>query len=247
MKSKINQSGGSFLVQSFYGSSIYSREKFNQEHLDIEQMIKDFSRKRIFPNKHKVDNYDKELSLKLIQEAGELGLLGIEVPEEYGGIDLDLTTSAINLEAITYGYSFSFLATFTVQTGIGLLPILWFGTKKQKEKYLYKLVSGEIIGAYGLTEPSAGSDALSAKTKAVLSKDGKHYILNGEKIFITNGGWADVFTVFAQVDGNKFSAFIVDRDTPGFEIGPEENKMGIKGSSTTPLIFSNAKIPVSNL
>lgn len=183
----------------------------------------------------------------MIREAGGLGLLGIEVPTEYGGIDLDLITSAINMEAITFGYSFSFLATFSVQSGIGLLPILWFGTKKQKEKYLNKLVSGKIIGAYGLTEPSAGSDALSAKTKAVLSEDGKHYILNGEKIFITNGGWADVFTVFAQVDDNKFSAFIVDRDTPGFETGPEEKKMGINGSSTTPLIFSNAKIPVSNL
>jgi alkylation response protein AidB-like acyl-CoA dehydrogenase len=247
MKNKINQSGGAFLIQSFYETSIYCREKFKEEHLDIERMIKKFSRERIFPNKHKVDNYDKELSLKLIREAGGLGLLGIEVPTEYGGIDLDLITSAINMEAITFGYSFSFLATFSVQSGIGLLPILWFGTKKQKEKYLNKLVSGKIIGAYGLTESSAGSDALSAKTKAVLSEDGKHYILNGEKIFITNGGWADVFTVFAQVDDNKFSAFIVDRDTPGFETGPEEKKMGINGSSTTPLIFSNAKIPVSNL
>ncbi|MBL7013889.1 MAG: acyl-CoA dehydrogenase family protein [Candidatus Marinimicrobia bacterium] len=247
MSDNINQIGGKFLVQPVGADPIYCREKFTEEHRDIEQMVKEFGKERIYPNKEKIEKFDKDLSLSLIRETGELGLLGVGIPEEYGGMDLDKITTAIVIESIASGYSSSFLTTFSVQTAIGMLPIAWFGTKEQKEKYLPKLVTGEWIGAYGLTEPSAGSDALSGKTKAVLSDDGKHYILNGEKIFITNGSWADVYTVFAQVDGNKFSAFIVDRDTPGFEVGPEEKKMGIKGSSTTPLTFTDAKVPVENL
>jgi len=247
MSDNINQIGGKFLVQPVGADPIYCREKFTEEHRDIEQMVKEFGKERIYPNKEKIEKFDKDLSLTLIRETGELGLLGVGIPEEYGGMDLDKITTAIVIESIASGYSSSFLTTFSVQTAIGMLPIAWFGTKEQKEKYLPKLVTGEWIGAYGLTEPSAGSDALSGKTKAVLSDDGKHYILNGEKIFITNGSWADVYTVFAQVDGNKFSAFIVDRDTPGFEVGPEEKKMGIKGSSTTPLTFTDAKVPVENL
>ena len=238
------QTGGHFLIQSVRDDEVYCREKFTEEHRDIEQMVKEFGKERIYPNKDQIEKYDKDLSLSLIREAGDLGLLGVNVPEEYGGMDLDKITTAIVIESIATGYSSSFLTTFSVQTAIGMLPIVWFGTKEQKEKYLPKLVTGEWIGAYGLTEPSAGSDALSGKTKAVLSEDGKHYILNGEKIFITNGSWAKVFIVFAQVDGQKFSAFIVDRDTPGFEIGQEEKKMGIKGSSTTPLTFIDAKVPI---
>jgi alkylation response protein AidB-like acyl-CoA dehydrogenase len=241
------QTGGHFLIQSVRDDEVYCREKFTEEHRDIEQMVKEFGKERIYPNKDQIEKYDKDLSLSLIREAGDLGLLGVNVPEEYGGMDLDKITTAIVIESIATGYSSSFLTTFSVQTAIGMLPIVWFGTKEQKEKYLPKLVTGEWIGAYGLTEPSAGSDALSGKTKAVLSEDGKHYILNGEKIFITNGSWAKVFIVFAQVDGQKFSAFIVDRDTPGFEIGQEEKKMGIKGSSTTPLTFIDAKVPIENL
>ncbi len=239
------QTGGSFIVNPITEATVFSREDFTEEHQDIYQMVKEFDKDRILSQKSEIEKYDKDLSLSLIREMGELGLLGIDIPEEYGGMELDKITSAIVAEALVNSPSFS--VTWSVQTGIGSLPIIWFGTKEQKEKYLPKIVTGEIICAYGLTEPSAGSDALSGKTTAVLSEDGKHYILNGEKIFITNGGWADVYVVFAQVDGNLFSAFIVDRKTEGFSIGAEEKKMGMKGSSTTPLIFQNAKVPVENL
>ncbi|MFQ6677147.1 MAG: acyl-CoA dehydrogenase family protein [Fidelibacterota bacterium] len=239
------QTGGSFLTNPITEATVFSREDFTEEHRDIYQMVKEFDKERILAQKSEIEKYDKDLSLSLIREMGELGLLGIDIPEEYGGMELDKVTSAIVAEALVYSPSFS--VTWSVQTGIGSLPIIWFGTNEQKEKYLPKIVTGEMICAYGLTEPSAGSDALSGKTTAVLSDDGKHYLLNGEKIFITNGGWADVFVVFAQVDGSLFSAFIVDRETEGFSVGAEEKKMGMKGSSTTPLIFQNAKVPVENL
>ncbi len=239
------KTGGSFLVVPITEATVYSREDFTEEHREIYEMVKEFDKEQILAQKEEIEKYDKDLTVSLIREMGELGLLGIDAPEEYGGMELDKITSAIVAEALTYSPSFS--VTWSVQTGIGSLPIVWFGTPEQKEKYLPKIVTGEVICAYGLTEPSAGSDALSGKTTAMLSEDGKHYILNGEKIFITNGGWADVFIVFAQVDGNKFSAFIVDRDTEGFTIGAEEKKMGMKGSSTTSLIFQNAKVPAENL
>lgn len=239
------KTGGSFLVVPITEATVYSREDFTEEHREIYEMVKEFDKERILAQKEEIEKYDKDLTVSLIREMGELGLLGIDAPEEYGGMELDKITSAIVAEALTYSPSFS--VTWSVQTGIGSLPIVWFGTPEQKEMYLPKIVTGEVICAYGLTEPSAGSDALSGKTTAMLSEDGKHYILNGEKIFITNGGWADVFIVFAQVDGNKFSAFIVDRDTEGFTIGAEEKKMGMKGSSTTSLIFQNAKVPAENL
>lgn len=239
------KTGGSFLVVPITEATVYSREDFTEEHREIYEMVKEFDKERILAQKEEIEKYDKDLTVSLIREMGELGLLGIDAPEEYGGMELDKITSAIVAEALTYSPSFS--VTWSVQTGIGSLPIVWFGTPEQKEKYLPKIVTGEVICAYGLTEPSAGSDALSGKTTAMLSEDEKHYILNGEKIFITNGGWADVFIVFAQVDGNKFSAFIVDRDTEGFTIGAEEKKMGMKGSSTTSLIFQNAKVPAENL
>ncbi|MBC8345596.1 MAG: acyl-CoA dehydrogenase family protein [Candidatus Marinimicrobia bacterium] len=239
------KTGGSFLVEPTTNATVYTREDFTEEHREIYEMVKEFDKERILSQKEAIEKYDKDLSLSLIKEMGELGLLGIDIPEEYGGMDLDKVTSAIVAEALTFSPSFS--VTWSVQTGIGLLPILWFGTPEQKAKYLPKIATGEIICAYGLTEPTAGSDALAGKTSAVLSEDGKHYIFNGEKIFITNGGWADVFVVFAQVDGTKFSAFIVDRETEGFSTGAEEKKMGMKGSSTTSLIFQNAKVPVENL
>ena len=247
MSDRTHHTGGNFLVQSVGDNTIYCREKFTDEHRQIEEMVKEFAKERIYVNRNRIEDYDKDLSLQLIRESGELGLLGVGVPEEYGGLDLDKITTVIVIESVATGRSTSFLTTFSVQTAIGMLPIVWFGTKEQKEKYLPKLVAGEWIGAYGLTEPSAGSDALSGKTKAVLTEDGKDYIINGEKIFISNGAWANVYIVFAQVDGFKFSAFIVDRDTPGFEVGPEEKKMGIKGSSTTSLKFMDAKVPVENL
>lgn len=239
--------GGEFLVEPLGSQPVFSRENFSDDQRELKHMVEDFAKEHIRPNRPALERFDKDLSLRLLREMGELGLLGLDVPEAYGGIELDKITSAIVTESVSSGYCASFAATHGVQTGIGCLPIVWFGTEDQKKRYLPKLVTGEKIGAYGLTEPSAGSDALSAKTTAVLSEDGRHYILNGEKMFITNGGWADVYTVFAQVDGEKLSAFIVDRGTPGFDAGPEEQKMGIKGSSNAPLTFTNAKVPAENL
>ena len=242
-----SKTGGRFLVESITGSSIFSREQFSEEHKEIEQLVRDFATDRVRSNKLEIEKFNKDLSLKLLMEMGELGLLGVDIPEEYGGMELDKITSAIVVESLSHGICGSFTTTFSVQTGIGSLPIAWFGTNEQKEKYLPKIVAGEWVGAYGLTEPSAGSDALSCITQAVLSEDGKYYILNGEKIFTTNGNWADVFTIFAKIDGEKFSAFIVDKNTPGFETGTEEKKMGMKGSSTTSLIFKDARVPAENL
>ncbi len=247
MDNKNIQTGGRFLITPISDAEVFSRESFSEEHQDIEMMVKEFARDRILANKDEIEKFNKELSLQLMEELGELGLVGLDVPEKYGGMEMDKITSAIVAEALSTGFCASFTATYSANTGIGTLPIVWFGTEEQKAKYLPNLVAGKWLGAYGLTEPSAGSDALSGKTKAVLTEDGKHYILNGEKVFITNGSWAEVFTVFAQVDGNKFTAFLVDRDTPGFEIGAEEKKMGMKGSSTTSLTFTDCKIPVENI
>ena len=237
--------GGQFLVEPITEAKVYSREDFTEEHRDIYKMVMEFDRDRILAQKEEIEKYNPDLIKSLIKEMGELGLLGIDVPEEYGGLDLDKITIGVVTEALVHCPSFA--VAWAVQTGIGSLPIIWFGTKEQKEKYLPRIVSGEILCAYGLTEPSGGSDALAGKTTAELSKDGKHYILNGEKTFITNGGWSEVYTVFVQVDGDQFTAFLVDRDTEGFSIGAEEKKMGMKGSSTTSLIFQNAKVPVNNL
>ena len=237
--------GGQFLVEPITEAKVYSREDFTEEHRDIYNMVIEFDRDRILAQKEEIEKYNPDLIKSLIKEMGELGLLGIDFPEEYGGLDLDKITIGIVTEALVHCPSFA--VAWAVQTGIGSLPIIWFGTKEQKEKYLPRIVSGEILCAYGLTEPSGGSDALAGKTTAELSKDGEHYILNGEKTFITNGGWSEVYTVFAQVNGDQFTAFLVDRDTEGFSIGAEEKKMGMKGSSTTSLIFQNAKVPVNNL
>jgi len=239
--------GGMFLLNPIGTTDVFSRENFTEEQSEIEKMTLDFAMERIYPNVEAIDKLDKDLCYSLLKEMGELGLLGVDVPEKYGGMELDKITMALVIENLTRGGSASLGTMINVQTSIGSLGIVWFGTPKQKEKYIPKLVTGEWIAAYGLTEPSAGSDAVSGKTKAVLSDDGKHYILNGEKCFISNGDWADVYTVLAQVDGNKFTAFIVDRDTEGFETGAEEKKMGMKGNSTTTLKFTNTKIPSENL
>ncbi len=241
------RTGGRFLIEPIGTSPVFSRERFSDEHREIEQMIREFANDRVRASADELNKFDKDLSLTILREMGELGLLGIDIPEKYGGMEMDKITTAIAAESLSVGFVPSFTATWSVQTGIGSLPIVWFGTPEQHAKYLPKIVTAEKVGAYGLTEPSAGSDALACRTTAVLTEDGKHYVLNGEKVFITNGGWADVYTVFAKVDGEKFSAFIIERDTPGFEIGPEEHKMGMKGSSTTSLIFKDAKIPVENL
>jgi butyryl-CoA dehydrogenase len=244
---KTTQTGGRFLITPITDTNIFTREDFTEEQREIQEMVRGFCKEHIAPVKEELEKKDKDLTFSLLKKIAELGLLGITVPEEYGGMELDKITGAIVAEASSYSECSSFVVTWSTNLGIGSLPIVWFGTPAQKEKYLPRLIDGTCIGAYGLTEPSAGSDALSAKTTAVLSDDGKHYILNGEKVFITNGGWADVYTVFAKVDGEKFTAFIVERDTPGFTQGPEYDKMGMRGSSTTPLIFQNAKVPVENL
>ena len=239
--------GGMFLLNPIGKTHVFSREQFTEEQNEIEKMTLDFAMERIYPNVDAIDELDMDLSLSLLREMGELGLLGVDVPEKYGGMELDKITMALVIENLTRGGSASLGTMINVQTSIGSLGIVWFGTPEQKEKYIPKLISGEWVAAYGLTEPSAGSDAVSGKTKAVLSDNGKHYILNGEKCFISNGSWANVYTVLAQVDGDKFTAFLVDRDTEGFETGAEEKKMGMKGNSTTTLKFTDAKVPVENL
>ena len=244
-ESKQFKTGGQFLLNSILDTKIFSREDFSDDHRDIYNMVMDFNREKILANKDEIEKYDPELCKSLLKELGELGLLGIDIPEKFGGSDLDKITTAITTEALVHSPSFA--VAWGVQTGIGSLPLVWFGTDEQKEKFLPKIATGEMICAYGLTEPSSGSDAMEAKTTATLTDDGKHYILNGEKVFITNGGWAELFTVFAKVDGNKFSAFLIEKDTEGFTVGPEEKKLGMKGSSTTALIFQNAKIPAENL
>lgn len=244
-KNKIQKTGGQFLLDPVQDTLIFSREDFTNEHSEIHKMVMDFDNEKILSKKDEIEKYDPDLSIKLLKELGELGLLGIDIPEKFGGIDLDKITTAIVAEALVISPSFA--VTWAVQTGIGSLPIIWFGTDEQKNKYLPKVSTGELICAYGLTEPSSGSDATQAKTTAQLSEDKKHYILNGEKVFITNGGIADIFIVFAQVDGNKFSAFIVEKGTKGFSIGREEKKLGMKGSSTAQLLFQDAMVPSENL
>ena len=241
------KSGGQWLVSLIKENHIFCRETFSEQHKDIDKLINDFSREKIYPNIFKIDKFNEKISKSLLTEMGDLGLLGVDAPEEYGGLNLDKVTACIIAEGVQRGGSASFGCTFGVQTAIGTLGIVFFGTPEQKERFLPDLLSGRKIAAYGLTEPSSGSDALSAKTHAQLSKDKKFYILNGEKQFISNGGWADVFTILAQIDKNKFSAFIVEKNTEGLTVGSEEKKMGVKGSSTTSLKFNDAKIPRENL
>ena len=246
MSDKKALKGGEFLIRETQATDIFIPEEFNEEQRMMAQTCRDFNDTRVLPNIDALDKHDKELSVKLLHEAGELGLLGISVPEEYGGFGQNFVTSMLTTEEMGKGYSFA--VTFSAHTGIGTLPILYFGTEEQKKKYLPRLASGEYIGAYALTEANAGSDPNSGTAKATLSDDGKFYTLNGVKIWITNGGIADLFIVYAKIDDDKnLSAFIVERDTPGFTIGPEEEKMGIKGASTVQIYFDNAKIPAENL
>ncbi len=241
------KTGGSFLVKPICQEEIFTPEKFSPEQQEIARTVKEFAEQRVRPNKQEIEKYNKELSLQLLRECGELGLLSIDIPEKYGGLGLDKVTSAIVAENIAYGMCASFSTTFGAHTGIGTLPLVFFGNEEQKQKYLPKLASAEWVAAYALTEPESGSDALAAKTTATLSKDGKFYILNGSKQFITNAAWANLFTTFAQVDGKKFTGFLVERNTPGLSIGPEEHKLGVKGSSTCSVYFENTKIPVQNV
>jgi alkylation response protein AidB-like acyl-CoA dehydrogenase len=237
--------GGEWLIKQATPDETFIAEEFNEEQHMIKDMCTQFLDAEIIPILERIDKLEPGLMQSLVMKAGEQGLLATSFPEQYGGLDKDFITSTIVNEALGGGHSFS--VAIAAHTGIGTLPILYFGTEEQKTKYIPKLINGEWQGAYGLTEPNAGSDALSAKTTATLSEDGKHWILNGQKCWITNGGFADVFTVFAKIDGKDFTGFIVEKGTEGFTQGNEEHKMGIKGSSTVQLFFQDCKIPVENL
>lgn len=237
--------GGEWLIRESTPEETFIPENFSEEQRMIGDMCDQFLDTEIYPILDRIDNLEEGLMKSLVTKAGEQGLLATSFPEEFGGLGKDFVTSTIVNEYLGAGHSFS--VAIAAHTGIGTLPILYFGTPEQKEKYIPKLISGEWAGAYGLTEPNSGSDALGAKTTAKLSDDGKYYILNGQKCWITNGGFAQVYTVFAKVDGDKFTGFIVDRGTKGFTQGPEEHKMGIKGSSTVQLYFQDAKVPVENV
>lgn len=243
----VSRTGGVFVLEPVGACPIFTREQFTEEQREIEQMVTEFCTENIFPVRDQIEEKDTVLIIDLLKQMGELGLLSLDISEKLGGMEMDKTTGLIVAEALSASGSASFTVTQGTQTGIGMLPIVWFGTEEQKTKYLPKLATAEWIGAYALTEPSAGSDATSSKTTAILSEDRSHYVLNGEKQFITNGGIADVYSLFAQIEGTKFSAFIVERTMEGFEVGPEEHKMGSKGSSTTPLKLTNVKVPVENL
>jgi hypothetical protein len=237
--------GGEFLIKESTFADVFTKDELTEEQKMFAQTAQDFISTRVHPNLQKIDKQEPGLSVQLMHETAELGLLGASVPEEYGGMGVDVTTdTAINEEM---GKGHAFAASYAAHTGIGTLPILYFGTTEQKNKYLPGLVDGSIKAAYCLTEPGSGSDALGAKSKAVLSEDGKNYILNGQKMWITNGGFADIFTVFAKIDGDKFTGFIVDAKSEGISLGSEEDKLGIKGSSTRQVFFQNVKVPVENV
>ena len=236
--------GGSFLIEERAPKEVFTPEDFNEEHRMIAETTRQFVDAEVVPRIDQLEKKDWQLARDLIKQAADLGLIGAAIPEEYGGLGLDQTSGALIGENI--GRSASFATTLGAESGIGLLPIIYFGTEEAKQKYLPKIAAGELITAYALTEAGSGSDAMNAKATARLSDDGSHYILNGEKMFITNGGFADIFIVFAKVDGDKFSAFIVERQE-GCKNGAEEHKMGIRGSSTTPLILADAKTPVENV
>ncbi len=237
--------GGEFLIKDATPQDIFIPEELNEEQLMIKQMTKDFVDTEVLPHLDRIDNHEEGLMSTLLKKAGEIGILGLPIPEAYGGFAKDFNTISVVTEMTGTAHAFS--VAYGAQSGIGTLPILYFGTEEQKQKYLPGLASGQLHASYCLTEPGSGSDALAAKTRADLSEDGKHYILNGQKMWITNAGFADIFTVFAKVNGEKFTAFIVERNTPGFTIGAEEKKMGIKGSSTCQIFFENVKLPVENI
>lgn len=240
-------SGGSFIVEPIGLRKIFTVDDISEEQREIGQVAKDFSVEQILPRKKDIEKLDEKLTRKLMRELGELGMLSIDIPEEYGGMGLDKVTSALVNEKIALSQCGSFMVTFSAHTGISTLPIVFFGTEEQKKKYLPKLGSGEWIGSYGLTEPGAGTDALAGKTTAVLSEDGKHYILNGNKQFISNGSWCQTLICYAKIDGEKFTGFIVNMDLPGVERGPEEKKMGYKGSSTTSVTLNDVHVPVEDM
>ena len=238
--------GGEFLIRETQASDIFIPEQWNEEQQMIAQSCTDFLASEVWPNLDRIDAQEEGLTVSLLDKAAELGLLGLNVPEEYGGFEKDFVTGMLATEVLGAGHSFA--VSISAHTGIGTLPILYYGNEAQKQKYIPKLASGEWKACYCLTEPNSGSDANSGKTKAVLSADGKHYMLNGQKMWITNGGFAEVFTVFAKIDDDEnLSAFIVEKSFGGITLNPEEHKMGIKGSSTRQVFFNDCKVPVENL
>ena len=237
--------GGSFLIEKIAYEKIFTPEDFNPEQKMIAKTTEDFALNEVLPHIEQLENQDFSCLIELLHKAGDLGLLAADVPEEYGGLGLDKISSALITEKIAMTGGFSI--THGAHVGIGSLPIVLFGNEAQKQKYLPYLATGEKIAAYALTEPGSGSDALGAKTKAVLNEEGTHYVLNGEKQWITNSGFADVFVVYAKIDGEHFSAFIVEKDFPGVSTGSEEKKMGLKSSSTRTLILQDALVPKENL
>src|ERR1700756_1317451 len=237
--------GGSFLLETRPPEEVFTPEDFSEQHVLIGQTAEEFAQKEIVPNIEKMEHKDFSVTRDLLKKAGELGLSGVEIPEAYGGMELDKVSAAVIADHIAKYAGFA--TTWGGHTGIGTLPLVYFGTEEQKKKYLPRLASGEIVGAYALSESTSGSDAMNCRTRAALSSDGSHYILNGEKMWITNAGFADLFTVFAKVDGEKFTAFLVEKDFPGLSIGAEEHKMGIRGSSTCPVILNDCKVPVENV
>src|SRR5438067_4963490 len=237
--------GGSFLLETRQAQEVFTPEDFSEQHRLIAQTAEEFAQNEIIPNIEKMEHKDFTIVRQLLKKAGELGLSGVEIPEAYGGLEMDKVTAAVIADHIAKYAGFA--TTWGGHTGIGTLPIVYFGTEEQKKKYLPRLAAGEMVGAYALSEATSGSDALNCRARAVLAADGKNYILNGEKMWITNAGFADLFTVFAKVDGEKFSAFLVEKDFPGFSIGAEEHKMDIRGSSTCPIILNDCKVPVENL
>ena len=242
---KTRISGGSFLLEERRPDEVFTPEDFTEQHRLIGQTAEEFTVNEILPNIEKMEHKDFSISRDLVKKAGDLGLSGVEIPEAYGGLEMDKVTAAVVADHMAKYAGFA--TTWGAHSGIGLLPLVYFGTEEQKKKYLPRLAAGEIVGAYALSEASSGSDALNCRARAQLSPDGKHYILNGEKMWITNAGFADLFTVFAKIDGEKFTAFLVERNFPGFSIGAEEHKLGIRGSSTCPIILNDCKVPAENL
>ena len=238
--------GGEFIIRNTEPKDIFTPEEFSEEHNMIAQMCDDFIAQEILPHLDRIDSLEEGLMPSLLKKAGELGLLGLSIPEEFGGMGVDFKTTLLATEHLGLGFSFS--VAYGAHTGIGTLPLLYYGNDDQKQKYVSKLTSGEWTAAYCLTEPSSGSDANSGKTKADLSEDGTHYTINGQKMWITNGGFANLFTVFAKIEDDKnLTAFLIEADSEGITLNPEEKKMGIKGSSTRQVFFNNVKVPVGNM
>jgi len=238
--------GGEFLIKETAGpESTFIPEEFNEEQQMIRDTVKDFLHNEVLSKIDRIEAREEGLAPQLLEKMAELGLLGSHMPERYGGMELDTNTNTLICDV--FGPAASFTVSYAAHTGIGMLPILYFGNDAQKEKYLPRMISGELKAAYCLTEPGSGSDALAAKTRAELNEAGTHYTINGQKMWISNAGFADVFIVFAQIDGDQFTGFIVERDTPGISLGAEEDKLGIKGSSTRQVFFENVEVPVENV